>query len=776
MTNRKMTAFYKHIIEFALEEAMTLTDKEVPIIDEVRVQDTLLGARRDCIKLEETLNELEKFQTEIRDNTVEWMTHLKKLKGQEAVTEEQAFDQFCSDLDLKAKQRSLGAKVREWKKALKDAQLLIEDALEEKRERLAVQKLLRKEDQTKAMQEAMEAMSTAVQNLNTGGNGVGDPHPDRGFRLPAVQLGKYRGPKDNWTEFWEQFKLAVDSDNKVADVKKLIYLKSLLEGEPIDLIRGLTNEDGNYPIAKDILTGRYGNPDTIIRNLHQELSLLKPCNTFADDNKFAVDMEKLCCQLEAMKEDVNNHQLLITLEKKLSRFTLRKVIDAKNELPLGEKWDVKKFRQTLAAVIKRESEVQQIFTQDHTVKKERQMFTPIRPPARKLTEQTMAFAVKEKNCNLCDNNRHWTANCDKFPDIYSRVEQAKKLKACQRCLNKGHSCRECTIVFKPCYFCTEARHVAALCPQKFGKNVAATLHEEIGEDLYEESPEEYTEEDEPAIMASSQGNEVEGHGTKRLLMSAKAQIFNVNNPEKTVEALFVFDSGCERTFIKEDIAKKLALPEKKVDLLSLSGFSETSLGSHKAPFTNLGFNHYYGSSGLEANIIEKVIGAITIAKADNPKEMESEDWELTSETMKPDVLVGIDQIRKFEIVDRKELPCGFWLSDSIIGPIISGIGFCNPRKPSAETVSLVLSEPFNCPSDEERQQWRIMHSRQLCELLYGCQMKRKEKKALNPKMKGSKFKKEDRTADQPVGHEHEDGTGAEAPDHGPPGWLDDERG
>jgi hypothetical protein len=166
-------------------------------------------------------------------------------------------------LDVKTKQRSFGAKVREWKKALKEAQVLIDDAMEEKRERLAMLKIQRKEDQTRAMQEAMEAMSNAVQNLNTGGNGV-DPQPDRSFRLPAVQLGKFRGLKDSWTEFWEQFNLAVDSDDRLADVKKLIYLKSLVEGEASDLIRGLTNEDSNYKIAVDTLTKRYGNTDTII--------------------------------------------------------------------------------------------------------------------------------------------------------------------------------------------------------------------------------------------------------------------------------------------------------------------------------------------------------------------------------------------------------------------------------------------------------------------------------------------------------------------------------
>jgi hypothetical protein len=108
---------------------MTLEDKEVPIIDEERVRDSLLGARKDFIKLEETLNEIDKFQMEIRDNMLEWLKNLKRMKGLEAATEEEAYDQFCYDLDVKAKQRSVGAKVREWKNAVKEAQVLIDDAM-----------------------------------------------------------------------------------------------------------------------------------------------------------------------------------------------------------------------------------------------------------------------------------------------------------------------------------------------------------------------------------------------------------------------------------------------------------------------------------------------------------------------------------------------------------------------------------------------------------------------------------------------------------------------
>jgi hypothetical protein len=197
--------------------------------------------------------------------------------------------------------------------------------------------------------------------------------------------------------------------------------------------------------------------------------------------------------------------------------------------------------------------------------------------------------------------------------------------------------------------------------------------------------------------------------------------------------------------------------------LSLSGFQETSLGSSDAPFTNFGVSHYYGSTLLEANIIEKIVGAITIADVDKSMAMESKGW-LKSKRLKPDVLIGIDQMRKFEIVDRKELPSGFWLSDSIIGPIISGIGFCKPSTRPPETVALVLSEPFNCPSEEERQQLRTMHAKRV---RHYAPMTQRDYIALKKKMKkGGSNKEGPITA--PRGS-CSDSTGAEPPDNGPHG-------
>jgi hypothetical protein len=52
--------------------------------------ETVYLEREKTIKLEETLNEIDKFQMKIRDNMLEWMKNLKRMEGLEAATEEEA--------------------------------------------------------------------------------------------------------------------------------------------------------------------------------------------------------------------------------------------------------------------------------------------------------------------------------------------------------------------------------------------------------------------------------------------------------------------------------------------------------------------------------------------------------------------------------------------------------------------------------------------------------------------------------------------------------------
>ena len=83
-------------------------------------------------------------------------------------------------------------------------------------------------------------------------------------KLPKVTLPSFDGKIVEWTAFWEQFAAHVDDAEDLAEVTKFGYLKSLLKGEAVDCISGLTLTTANYAVAVDLLKKRFGQKERIV--------------------------------------------------------------------------------------------------------------------------------------------------------------------------------------------------------------------------------------------------------------------------------------------------------------------------------------------------------------------------------------------------------------------------------------------------------------------------------------------------------------------------------
>ena len=82
-------------------------------------------------------------------------------------------------------------------------------------------------------------------------------------KLPKLELPKFSGNYLEFTSFFDKFIAVVDSSD-LASVTKFTYLQSLLTGEALASIKGLTVTDDSYPVAKEILQKRYGRRERII--------------------------------------------------------------------------------------------------------------------------------------------------------------------------------------------------------------------------------------------------------------------------------------------------------------------------------------------------------------------------------------------------------------------------------------------------------------------------------------------------------------------------------
>ena len=76
-------------------------------------------------------------------------------------------------------------------------------------------------------------------------------------RLPEVKLVMFKANFDEWETFWSSFRTNVDVRDNLEKATKIIYLVQSLEGEPKEMITGLSITDDNHPVAIQILKDRY---------------------------------------------------------------------------------------------------------------------------------------------------------------------------------------------------------------------------------------------------------------------------------------------------------------------------------------------------------------------------------------------------------------------------------------------------------------------------------------------------------------------------------------
>ena len=57
-------------------------------------------------------------------------------------------------------------------------------------------------------------------------------------KLPKLEITKFNGTHLDWTRFWNQFSVEIDS-SRLASVTKLSYLKDFLESKVRSIIDGL---------------------------------------------------------------------------------------------------------------------------------------------------------------------------------------------------------------------------------------------------------------------------------------------------------------------------------------------------------------------------------------------------------------------------------------------------------------------------------------------------------------------------------------------------------
>ena len=148
-------------------------------------------------------------------------------------------------------------------------------------------------------------------------------------RLPEVKLVTFKGNFDEWETIWSSFRTNVDVRDDLEKATKFIYLVQSLEGEPKEMIIGLSITDDNYQVAIQILKDHYADASRQTHVLLQKFhSLPTPKHHPKDLQNFLTEYHKVKTQIRHAV-DFDQAELIIKsiLVRKLTFQTFNKICD-----------------------------------------------------------------------------------------------------------------------------------------------------------------------------------------------------------------------------------------------------------------------------------------------------------------------------------------------------------------------------------------------------------------------------------------------------------------
>ena len=102
-------------------------------------------------------------------------------------------------------------------------------------------------------------------------------------KLPKITLEKFSGDPKQWQGWWDSY-ASVIHENSLSDISKFHYLKSLLSGDALNAIAGLSATSDNYKSAVKILQDRFGKRVLVISS-HMDALLKIPVISESDGTK-----------------------------------------------------------------------------------------------------------------------------------------------------------------------------------------------------------------------------------------------------------------------------------------------------------------------------------------------------------------------------------------------------------------------------------------------------------------------------------------------------------
>jgi len=241
--------------------------------------------------------------------------------------------------------------------------------------------------------------------------------------LPKLEIPIFEGDPLEWQGFWDHFNVSFHSNEHISEVDKFSYLKTLLSGKALAVVKGFVLSTENYKEALGLLKERFGNPQVLI-SAHLDALIkirkIKNDDDFEGMRKLYHEVETCVRNLRSLEVETKTYGclLILLLKDKLPEQILMEI----SRGMAGNIWTLEEFLKGL----NRESQAKESFVgcQQKVEKKSKGEF------------MASGFHVQGRNleCVYC-LGKHSSSYCEKVSDVNARRNILKKYSRCFVYLN-----------------------------------------------------------------------------------------------------------------------------------------------------------------------------------------------------------------------------------------------------------------------------------------------------------------------------------------------------
>ena len=162
-------------------------------------------------------------------------------------------------------------------------------------------------------------------------------------KLPELEMPVFDGDKIKWKQFWDFFKVTVDQNERLSDIEKLCYLKSMLKGGAQEVISGLILSHENYQVAKLLLVYRFEDDQVVLHFHFTQLISLAPARNTSKGLRLVYDkIESHLQSLEALQQDINHDIFVSIISSKIPKDVF---LQLELQKGVNNKWSVSLLRE-----------------------------------------------------------------------------------------------------------------------------------------------------------------------------------------------------------------------------------------------------------------------------------------------------------------------------------------------------------------------------------------------------------------------------------------------